>query len=89
MASVERRHQQRNDLYQVADARIGRDPAIHSIKVRNLSADGLMGEGAVNVASGTRLELDLPELGRVSGTVVWVHEPRFGVAFDDEVPSLS
>ena len=89
MASVERRHQLRNDLCQVADARIGRDPAIHAIKIRNLSASGLMGECAVKVASGTRLELDLPELGRVSGTVVWVHEPRFGVAFDDEVPSLS
>ncbi len=89
MASVERRHNVRENLGQTAEVRIGRDPAMHSIRVRNLSSRGLMGEGPIKVANGTRLDLELSNIGRVSGIVVWVQEPRFGVAFDDEVGSLS
>ncbi|MFZ9395545.1 MAG: PilZ domain-containing protein [Erythrobacter sp.] len=89
MASVERRQNARENICQTAEVRFGRDPAQHSIKVRNLSSRGLMGEGAVKVANGTRLDLELGDIGRVSGTVVWVQEPRFGVAFDDELATLS
>jgi len=44
-----------------------------------------MGEGPFPLRSGTRLTISLPEQGDVAGTVVWVQEPRFGVAFDNEV----
>ena len=89
MTGLQRRSLEREDVHQLAAARIGRDPTLHRIKVRNLSARGLMGEGALHVTSGTRLAIELTELGTVEGTVVWVQEPRFGVAFDDEVDQLA
>ncbi|HSM54303.1 MAG TPA: PilZ domain-containing protein [Erythrobacter sp.] len=89
MTGQQRRSLERHDVVQLADVQIGRDPAQHRIKVRNVSARGLMGEGALHVSSGTRLTIDLPEVGPVAGTVVWVQEPRFGVAFDDEVELLA
>ena len=89
MTGLQRRSLERHDTVQLADVQVGRDPAQHRIKVRNLSARGLMGEGALHVSSGTRLSIDLPDVGIVAGTVVWVQEPRFGVAFDDEVEPLA
>ena len=89
MAGVQRRSVERDNLFQLADVQIGKDPSIHRIKVRNLSPRGLMGEAPLAVSSGTRLIVSLPELGEISGTVVWVQEPRFGMAFDDEVVELA
>lgn len=89
MSGVQRRSVEREGVFLLADARVGRDPAQHRIKVRNLSQRGLMGEGPVQVTSGTRVSIDLPEVGSVVGTVVWVQQPRFGVAFDEEVERLS
>lgn len=88
MNGVQRRSVERESVFQLAEARVGRDPAQHRIKIRNLSPRGLMGEGPIQVANGTRLSIDLPEVGSVSGTVVWVQEPRFGVAFDEDVAQL-
>jgi hypothetical protein len=85
MASVQRRRAPREPVFHLADLRVGNQPTAHRVKVRNLSSQGLMGEGPVPVSSGTRLTVDLPKLGEVAGTVVWVQEPRFGVAFDEEV----
>lgn len=86
MAEVtQRRAETRVDAVQHAQLRVGREPMPHPIKVRNLSRNGMMGEGPFPLRSGTRLTISLPEQGDVAGTVVWVQEPRFGVAFDDEV----
>lgn len=88
MSDVQRRSVERESVVQIASARIGRDPAEHRIKVRNISQRGLMGEGTLQVTSGTRLSIALPELGNLVGTVVWVQEPRFGVAFDEDLERL-
>lgn len=88
MAGLQRRSVERENLFQLADAQIGKDPAIHRIKVRNLSSRGLMGEAPMAVSSGTRLVVSLADVGEVSGTIVWVQDPRFGMAFDDELPKL-
>lgn len=87
MASVQRRSENRTDVFQLADLRVGQQSHAHRVKVRNVSSKGMMGEGPVPVESGTRLTIELPKLGQVAGTVVWVQQPRFGVAFDTEVDS--
>jgi len=70
---------------QQAHLRVGQELLPHPVKVRNLSSNGMMGEGAFTLRSGTRLTVSLPKHGEVAGTVVWVQQPRFGVAFDSEV----
>lgn len=83
MADVETRSVTRDDLLLLASLWLENDPVRYNVKVRNLSSLGLMGEGGPCVARGTRLTVDLRDLGAVRGTVAWVQGDRFGVAFDD------
>lgn len=89
MADVETRSVARDDLLLLASLWFENDPARYEIKVRNLSSLGLMGEGGLHVKRGTRLTVDLRELGAVRGTVAWVQDNRFGVAFDDLVDTVA
>lgn len=58
---------------------------LHPIRVRNLSAGGMMGEGDISVDRGSQLKLVMPNIGLVSGTVAWIQDDRFGVAFADDI----
>ncbi|MEM8919256.1 MAG: PilZ domain-containing protein [Pseudomonadota bacterium] len=60
------------------------------VRVRNLSAGGLMAEAAVRAKRGDRIELELRNIGKVTGHVAWVAQGRFGVAFDHAIdPKLA
>ena len=60
------------------------------VKVRNLSAGGMMIEGDLWMKRGTRLAATLRNIGPVAGVVVWARAPRFGIAFEEEVdPKLA
>lgn len=61
----------------------GADPV--TVRVRNLSPGGMLAEGRVNVAQGAAVEVDLRNVGPVSGRVIWAGEGKFGIAFDRPV----
>lgn len=75
----------RDSLFLLADLRVEGVEGEHKIKVRNLSAGGMMGEGSVSVVRGTVLSVNLRNIGWVDGTVAWVQGNRFGVAFATEI----
>lgn len=75
----------RDSLFLLADLRVDGMPGEYRIKVRNLSARGMMGEGAVRVARGAMVAVDIRNIGWVKGAVAWVQDNRFGVAFTDEI----
>jgi hypothetical protein len=52
-----------------------------TIKVRNLSAGGLMAECDTNLSRGEVVDIDLRGIGWVAGTIAWMAGGRFGVAF--------
>lgn len=52
------------------------------VRVRNLSAGGLMAEVATAFDRGTPVEVELRGLGWVSGKIAWCAEGRTGIAFD-------
>jgi hypothetical protein len=81
MDATDNRQIARDSLFLMADLRIEGFDGMQRIKVRNLSAGGMMGEGSVRVIRGARVEVNLRNAGWVAGTVAWVHESRFGVAF--------
>jgi len=85
MDGSENRQIARDSLFVLADLRIDGLPQEHRIKVRNLSDGGMMGEGAVRVTRGTAVEVSLRNIGWVKGTVAWVQDTRFGVAFNDPI----
>jgi hypothetical protein len=60
-----------------------------AIRIRNLSAGGLMAEIADALALGTAVEVDVRGLGWIPGRVAWVAAGRIGVAFDRPIDPLA
>lgn len=85
MPAVDTRNISRDSLFLLADIRLeGADEAVR-VKVRNLSAGGMMAEGGPRVVRGARLSIKLRNIDWVDGNVAWVQDNRFGIAFDYEI----
>ncbi|WP_086618667.1 PilZ domain-containing protein [Erythrobacter tepidarius] len=87
MTGVETRSVARDSLFLLADIRIEQHAETQRVRVRNLSDGGMMAEGNVRVQRGHRVEVELRNLGRITGSVAWVQDNRFGIAFDEEIDS--
>lgn len=87
MTGVETRSVTRDSLFLMADVRIEQTPGAHRVRVRNLSDGGMMAEGHFKVQRGHRVEVELRNIGMVVGSVAWVQDNRFGIAFDEEIDS--
>jgi hypothetical protein len=85
MSGVDTRHINRDSLFLMADVRLDGNSESHRVKVRNLSAGGMMAESDMTVVRGARVTVDLRNLPSVTGSVAWVQENRFGVAFAQEI----
>ena len=85
MSSVDTRQLSRDSLFLLAEVRVeGRDES-SKVKVRNLSDGGMMADGDVPVQRGSRVVVELRNIGTVEGSVAWVQDKRFGIAFDRQV----
>ena len=85
MQSVETRNVGRDSLFLFAELEFeGRADPVR-VKVRNLSAGGMMAEAPISTGRGERLSIKLRNLDAVKGTVAWVQGDRFGVSFDTEI----
>lgn len=90
MSGVETRHIQRDSLFLAAEVRLDGEEAAERVKVRNLSARGMMAEGDLPVLRGGRVSVNLRNIGWVEGSIAWVQGNRFGIAFAREVdPKLA
>jgi hypothetical protein len=52
------------------------------VRVRNISAGGLMAEGTLPASCGEQARISLRGVGEVPGVVAWVRNGRFGITFD-------
>ncbi len=75
----------RDSLFLQAQLRFMDGKELGAVRVRNLSAGGLMAEAAVLTKRGDPVELELRNIGWISGHVAWVAEGRFGIAFDHPI----
>jgi hypothetical protein len=90
MGGNEHRQIVRDSLFLLADMRIDGIGGDHRIRVRNVSAGGLMADGGPVVQRGALVWIQLRNIGWVEGTVAWVQENRCGVAFREEIdPKLA
>jgi PilZ domain len=87
MTGVDTRSVARDSLFLLADIRVEQGAEVHRVRVRNLSDGGMMGEGNLRVQRGHRLTIQLRNIGAVAGTVAWVQDDRFGIAFEEEIDS--
>ena len=85
MTNVDTRQVNRDSLFLLAQLRVDGHEEVCRVKVRNLSAGGMMAEGAAQVTRGQRVEIELRNIGWVTGTVAWKQDDRFGIAFAEEI----
>lgn len=87
MSNVDTRQLSRDSLFLLAKLKVEGDASAteYSVKVRNLSSGGMMAEGAVKVARGSRISIELRNIGWVEGSVAWKADDRFGIAFIEEI----
>src|SRR5690606_24756212 len=88
MSNVDTRQVNRDSLFLLAQLRVDGQDVAHRVKVRNLSAGGMMAEGDVKVMRGSLVWVELRNMGWVEGSVAWKQENRFGIAFVDEIDPI-
>lgn len=75
----------RDSLLLKANLRFPRTKDEGEVRIRNLSAGGLMAEAPLRVARGELVEIHLRSIGWITGHVAWVTEGRLGIAFDHPI----
>jgi hypothetical protein len=85
MSNVDTRQVNRDSLFLLAQVRVDGQDGVTRVKVRNLSAGGMMAEGDSKVARGSLVAVELRNIGWVEGSVAWKQDNRFGIAFFDEI----
>ncbi len=85
MGESEHRTIARDSLFVLAELRLDGVEGEHKVRVRNLSAGGLMVEGAPTTARGQLAWINIRNIGWVEGSIAWVEGPRCGVAFREEI----
>lgn len=55
------------------------------VRIRNLSAGGLMAETSTRAVRGEKVEINLRTVGWIGGVVAWVAEGRIGIAFEHPI----
>jgi len=80
----------RDSLFLLAELVTEGSDEQHKVKVRNLSAGGMMVESDLEVLQGQRIVVHLRNIGPVRGQIAWAREGKFGVAFDRQInPKLA
>jgi hypothetical protein len=72
----------RDSLLLVARFRIAGSSDTVQVRVRNLSAGGLMADVPKPIDIGTMVEVEVRGVGWIDGRIAWVAAGRAGVAFD-------
>lgn len=81
------RNDSRDSLFLVARLQVGGSTP-EQVRVRNLSAGGLMAEYTPPVTIGTRLQIDVRGIGQVPGRIAWATDGRIGIAFDQPIDPM-
>ncbi len=80
--SIAKRGMDRDSLFLKAVLRFSSTKDEHEVRIRNVSAGGLIAEIPTNAPRGERVEIKLHSIGWVSGHIAWVTDGRMGIAFD-------
>lgn len=86
--AVGKRSRSRDSLFMTAHLRIGDEAAGRDVRIRNLSAGGMMAEFPKPVSTHTPVLLDMRGIGEVSGKVAWCAEGRLGIALDTPIDPM-
>lgn len=83
--SAAKRGMDRDSLLLKATLRFPVSKDEREVRIRNLSAGGLMAEVPVQVSRGEPVEINMRSIGWITGHIAWVTEGRIGIAFDHPI----
>lgn len=83
--ATHRRATRRDSMFLHATLRRNGDGPPLTMRIRNLSAGGMMAEIGEPFTKGDRISIDLRGIGMLEGIVAWREESRIGVAFAQEI----
>lgn len=83
-----RRTRQRDSLLLSATVQRPGEAEGRTVRVRNLSAIGVMADYDAAIAVDEPIVANIRGLGSVGGRVAWVRKGRIGITFDNEVDPL-
>lgn len=72
----------RESFFLAATVRFEGEPQAMPVRIRNLSAGGMMIDHAVPRDPGLAVAAELKTIGRIDGKVAWSGERRMGINFD-------
>lgn len=75
----------RDSMFMIARLTRQSDGSVEDVRVRNVSAGGLMAETTMKIGEGEAVLLDLRGIGEVEATVTWRDGRRMGVRFAEEI----
>lgn len=75
----------RDSLFLMAEVRLDGVEGELRVRVRNLSAGGMMADGDAKAQRGQSCQVKLRNLDWIDATVAWVQDNRFGLAFREEI----
>lgn len=85
MGENEHRHIARDSLFVLAEVRLDGLEGEHQVRVRNLSAGGMMAEALLGASRGQEAWVNVRNIGWIKGSVAWVEGNRFGIAFCEAI----
>ena len=71
----------RDSMFLHASMKLPPDDAPIALRVRNLSAGGMMADCSAIVEQGREVEVELRNIGIVPGRIAWVRENQIGITF--------
>jgi hypothetical protein len=83
--SAAKRSMDRDSLFLKAVLRFPNTKVEQEVRIRNLSAGGLMAEIPTQAPRGEPVEIKLRSIGWVSGHIAWATDCRVGIAFDHHI----
>lgn len=82
------RNDSRDSLFLAAKLTVGTLPP-EQVRVRNLSAGGMMAEYPAAIEANTRVRIELRGIGEIGGRIAWATDGRIGIAFDTPINPLN
>jgi hypothetical protein len=75
----------RDSLLLTAGFRLKGDSRVEQVRIRNLSAGGLMAEVGDDVDRDAEVEVEVRGIGWIPGRIAWQAMGRVGIAFDKQI----
>ena len=79
------RNAKRDSLFLGAAVRVQGENSVIDVRVRNLSAGGLLAEAKRCPPADSIITIDLRNIGEIPARVMWSGAGRFGIAFDQPI----